>query len=306
MLLYSEIPEPLDATAIEDEVQRLAVHIWKQLQGEKPAVFDKNYWQGRLLDWAMRDPDFKVDLFRFVDVLPALKSKEQVAAHVREYLLIPGRKLPKSISTALKVASSGVASGVASSVIRNNVEELATRFIAGDNVHRALKQLRKLRKQGYATTVDLLGEACLSEQEADAYANLYQETITALAVDCKHWNDDALLDRNHHHSIPRANVSLKLSAMYSQLHSPDIARAVFSRSPEHLALAKERFRVGNLYLNQACTGAFVDRQPFGGFGMSGTGIKAGGPGYLQQFSNARVVTENTIRRGFTPDGSSEN
>jgi RHH-type proline utilization regulon transcriptional repressor/proline dehydrogenase/delta 1-pyrroline-5-carboxylate dehydrogenase len=77
--------------------------------------------------------------------------------------------------------------------------------------------------------------------------------------------------------------------------------AVFSRSPTHLDEARRRFRVGNLYLNRGSTGALVERQPFGGFAMSGIGTKAGGPGYLLLFADPRVVTENTMRRGFTPD-----
>ncbi len=77
--------------------------------------------------------------------------------------------------------------------------------------------------------------------------------------------------------------------------------AVYSRSPANLELARQRFKVGNLYLNQGSTGALVGRQPFGGFGMSGIGTKAGGPGYLTLFANPRVITENTMRRGFTPD-----
>jgi RHH-type proline utilization regulon transcriptional repressor/proline dehydrogenase/delta 1-pyrroline-5-carboxylate dehydrogenase len=76
---------------------------------------------------------------------------------------------------------------------------------------------------------------------------------------------------------------------------------VFSRHPQHLALAREEYRVGNLYLNRAITGALVGRQPFGGFGFSGIGSKAGGPDYLLQFVEPRVVTENTMRRGFSPD-----
>jgi RHH-type proline utilization regulon transcriptional repressor/proline dehydrogenase/delta 1-pyrroline-5-carboxylate dehydrogenase len=77
--------------------------------------------------------------------------------------------------------------------------------------------------------------------------------------------------------------------------------AVYSRSPAHLELSRRRFRVGNLYLNRGSTGALVDRQPFGGFQMSGVGTKAGGPGYLLQFVDPRVVTENTMRRGFVPE-----
>jgi RHH-type proline utilization regulon transcriptional repressor/proline dehydrogenase/delta 1-pyrroline-5-carboxylate dehydrogenase len=77
--------------------------------------------------------------------------------------------------------------------------------------------------------------------------------------------------------------------------------AVFSRSPANLLQAREQFKVGNLYLNRGSTGALVQRQPFGGFGMSGIGTKAGGPGYLRLFADPRCITENTMRSGFTPD-----
>ena len=65
--------------------------------------------------------------------------------------------------------------------------------------------------------------------------------------------------------------------------------------------ARAEFRVGNLYLNRGTTGAAVARQPFGGFRLSGNGTKAGGPGYLLNFIEQRVCTENTLRRGFTPE-----
>ena len=75
---------------------------------------------------------------------------------------------------------------------------------------------------------------------------------------------------------------------------------VFSRMPSHLERARREYRVGNLYLNRGCTGALVGRQPFGGFGMSGIGSKAGGRDYLSQFVVPRAVSENTMRRGFAP------
>ncbi len=75
---------------------------------------------------------------------------------------------------------------------------------------------------------------------------------------------------------------------------------VFSRLPEHLALARQRLRVGNLYLNRKITGALVAVQPFGGWRLSGTGVQAGGPDYLMQFLWSRVVSENTLRHGFVP------
>ena len=75
---------------------------------------------------------------------------------------------------------------------------------------------------------------------------------------------------------------------------------IFSRSPAHIAEVRREFRVGNLYINRKITGALVDRQPFGGFKMSGIGSKAGGPDYLLQFVQPRTITENTLRRGFAP------
>ena len=75
---------------------------------------------------------------------------------------------------------------------------------------------------------------------------------------------------------------------------------VYSRKPSNLNQAKREFRVGNLYLNRSITGALVGRQPFGGFGMSGVGSKAGGLDYLLQFVEPRACSENAMRRGFAP------
>lgn len=76
---------------------------------------------------------------------------------------------------------------------------------------------------------------------------------------------------------------------------------LFSRNPSHIKNAYQNFKVGNLYINRKITGALVCRQPFGGGRMSGVGAKAGGPDYLLQFLDPRTITENTMRRGFTPE-----
>jgi RHH-type proline utilization regulon transcriptional repressor/proline dehydrogenase/delta 1-pyrroline-5-carboxylate dehydrogenase len=82
-----------------------------------------------------------------------------------------------------------------------------------------------------------------------------------------------------------------------------LTAGVFSRSPARLRHAAESLAAGNIYMNRGITGAFVYRQPFGGYRMSGTGSKAGGPDYLLQFTLPRTVTENTMRRGFAPPPS---
>jgi 1-pyrroline-5-carboxylate dehydrogenase len=84
--------------------------------------------------------------------------------------------------------------------------------------------------------------------------------------------------RNFEHALELANDS-----QYG------LTGAVFSNSPEHLREAKRRFHVGNLYFNRKCTGAMVGAHPFGGFNMSGTDSKAGGPDYLLLFLQAKSV-----------------
>jgi RHH-type proline utilization regulon transcriptional repressor/proline dehydrogenase/delta 1-pyrroline-5-carboxylate dehydrogenase len=80
-----------------------------------------------------------------------------------------------------------------------------------------------------------------------------------------------------------------------------LTAGIYSRSPESIRRAAAELRAGNVYVNRPTTGAVVGRQPFGGYGLSGVGSKAGGPDYLLQFTDPRVVTENTLRQGFAPD-----
>jgi len=80
-----------------------------------------------------------------------------------------------------------------------------------------------------------------------------------------------------------------------------LTAGIVSRSPAHIRRATEELRAGNVYVNRPITGAIVGRHPFGGYGMSGVGSKAGGPDYLLQFVEPRTVSENTLRQGFAPD-----
>ena len=67
--------------------------------------------------------------------------------------------------------------------------------------------------------------------------------------------------------------------------------AVITNNREHLEEARRDFMVGNLYFNRGCTGAIVGYQPFGGFKMSGTDSKAGGPDYLVLHMQGRTSSE---------------
>ena len=86
----------------------------------------------------------------------------------------------------------------------------------------------------------------------------------------------------------------EISSTPSQLANDSeygLTGAVFSNTPAHLRQARERFFVGNLYINRKCTGAMVGVHPFGGFNMSGTDSKGGGPDYLLLFLQAKSIAE---------------
>jgi RHH-type transcriptional regulator, proline utilization regulon repressor / proline dehydrogenase / delta 1-pyrroline-5-carboxylate dehydrogenase len=132
------------ATNIEAEIQRLGEELWNRIRGEVPGIFNKGYWQGKILDWAMADPSFKVDLLRFVDVLPTLQTTEQISRHVAEYLAKDGRELPTLMGAAVKMAAGGWGAGLAAKAIRKNVTDMAERFIVGTHAAEALPVLKRL------------------------------------------------------------------------------------------------------------------------------------------------------------------
>ncbi len=94
-----------------------------------------------------------------------------------------------------------------------------------------------------------------------------------------------------------------LDEALARLNDTDYALTggIYSRSPQNIRRFLDEAEVGNAYVNRGVTGSIVSRQPFGGFKMSGVGAKAGGPDYLLQFLEPRTLTENLMRRGFTPE-----
>ncbi len=180
-------------THINKSITKLGEHYWLKMQGETPSLFDRKYWQGQLLDWVMKDESFKVDAFRFVDVLPALQTTEAIGSHVRDYLLRQKRDLPLAISTAFKMASSGITSPLAARAIRANVTELARRFICESDNKNALKTFARLAKQNLTFTADILGEATTSDTEAEAYLQKYIDLISLVGDASQQWPDNPQL-----------------------------------------------------------------------------------------------------------------
>jgi RHH-type proline utilization regulon transcriptional repressor/proline dehydrogenase/delta 1-pyrroline-5-carboxylate dehydrogenase len=216
----SRLPDAADIL-LERDVQRLGRALHQRLRGKTPGPFETAYWRGLLLDWAMRDPALKTDLFRLVDALPALSTSGQIARHAREYLLAGGRKLPTGLGLALRATENPLAASISAFVIKQNVRRMAERFIVGQDARHARSKLNKLWDQGFGFTVDLLGEATVNATESEAYARRYADLIEFLPGETARWKANGILDHGPAGPIPRANISLKLSAMDHLLDPAD-------------------------------------------------------------------------------------
>jgi RHH-type transcriptional regulator, proline utilization regulon repressor / proline dehydrogenase / delta 1-pyrroline-5-carboxylate dehydrogenase len=205
---------------IEARTQELGKKLFELSSESTMSLFDKGFWSGKMMDWSMQNHDFKVQMFRFVDVLPVLNEATQVNKHVKEYFLDEDTKVPMAMKAAMGLASTGGLIGkVAAGTIRKNVESMSEMFIAGENSQKALPALEKLWKNGLCFTVDILGEAVVSQEEAVDYQQRYLELVTGLSEKVKPWNAQDLLERTGLGPTPRANVSVKCSSLYSQISS---------------------------------------------------------------------------------------
>lgn len=227
----------------EEEVQELGKEIFNKMGQETPSLFRKDYWSGMMIEWCMKNPAFKVQMFRLVDVLPALRSFRQVAQHLKEYLSQPGMELPAMLQWMVgSLASNPLTAAIAAQQTRKNVEEIATRFIVGTSPEEALAPLRRSWNQGIAFTLDLLGEVAVSEQEAQEYQRRYLKIFHVMGPEIAKWPSR---DPDREAKFPRLSISLKLSSLFSQMDPVNFEgsistlkerlRPIFQEAKEHEA-----------------------------------------------------------------------
>ncbi len=208
----------VDISTLDPRIISLGKEFFKSISGEAPSVFNKGWWTGKVMDWAMKNEDFKVQMFRFVDVLPYLNTSDSLSRHIEEYFAGDDSNIPDVLKWG--ATKTGIGGGLVAKVlnktIRSNIEGMARQFIIGQKSSEAVKGIRKLRKDGFAFVLDLLGEATVSEEEAIAYREGYLEVLDAIHKECAKWgalDSSGDLDWGH---APKVNVAVKPSAFYSQ------------------------------------------------------------------------------------------
>lgn len=229
---------------VETLTRRLGSELFARVSGVGPIPFTPTWWDDRLMDWTMGNEAMKVQLFRFVDVLPQLDTSASIARHLKEYFHEAGEALPGwlRLGTWL-LPQGGPIAWLVAKVARLSASRLARKFIAGENVPQALEAIARLRRRSLAFTVDLLGEATITEAEAEKAQAEYLELIEGLAATANGWPEQPLIDRDDRGPLPRVNVSVKLSSLYSQFDpiDPDgTSKAVRSRLRPLLRAAREQ------------------------------------------------------------------
>ncbi len=250
-------PEAVSAQAIESVTQDLGKHLLAALRKHgRGGIAESLYAQ--MLKLSTSDEKLKVELFRFVDVLPTLKTPEAVMQHLHEYLRQPGVKLPAGGSKLLTLA--GKLPGgdrLSERVVQLGVQSMSQRFIAGKNADEVTSKLLALRRNNMAFTLDLLGEAVISETEAEGYQQKYLDIIAALTERARGWSANLQTDgvpwgntktsevfkTSEVSTMPRVNASVKLSSLYARfdpMAAEATAEAVKARLRPILRLARER------------------------------------------------------------------
>jgi RHH-type proline utilization regulon transcriptional repressor/proline dehydrogenase/delta 1-pyrroline-5-carboxylate dehydrogenase len=222
-------PDPKIEAAVRAKGEQLFTLMDRQ---PPPALFSKKGAYARLMEWSMKDPAFKTQLFRFVDVLPSLNSSGEIVRHLQEYL---GDKAV-ALNPALKagLAASSFAPALVAAPVKAQIVDMAGQFVAGETGEDLLRQIKKNAKLGLATTIDLLGETVLNEAEADVFLKRNLEVLDSVSKFYAKEPAPCFSDLGPKGPLPRLNLSVKISALTPDVHPAD---------PENsIAALKQRFR----------------------------------------------------------------
>jgi RHH-type proline utilization regulon transcriptional repressor/proline dehydrogenase/delta 1-pyrroline-5-carboxylate dehydrogenase len=224
-------------TALQSEIERRGKRIFELVDEHPEPFFSKAGFYQRLMALSMRDERFKAQLFRFVDVLPSLRRSSEIVEHLDEYFSDDG--FGPLVGVGVRLAR--IVPWVSGRVLRWNVSGMARQFIAGRNPDDVMATLRKRHAQKIGFTVDLLGEGVVSEAQADEYAARYLDLLEKLARETKGWSDP--LGKNSE-LFPVVNLSIKISALYSQISPADPADAIAHLAPKLRPLLRRARELG--------------------------------------------------------------
>jgi len=208
---------PLDETAVAAELHRVGRKLWAAFPSA--SLHPVKALDARAMELAQSDRELRAALFRFVDVVPACRSLDDLARHLTAFLDgVPDA--PPPIAVAMKMSGTRAGRTALGAAAAAGVRHLAHRFIVGESPTAALGAFRGLWEKDIASSVDLLGEATMTQPEADRYAARCAEALDVLARATRRWPERPQLQSDGAGALPRTNVCVKISAL-TPLLRPD-------------------------------------------------------------------------------------
>src|SRR2546423_2599155 len=179
----------------------------------------------KAMELSSQDAELRAALFRFVDVTPACRSLDDLARHLAGYLQEVDSK-PPPLRAAMRMAETRAGRTALGAAAAAGVRHMAHRFIVGDTPRAAVGELRSMWRAGVAASLDLLGEATVTEDEADRYAARCADALEELARAYEKVPSREQLEHDSIGRLPRANLSVKVSALTPLMRpeAPDLGR----------------------------------------------------------------------------------
>src|SRR3954469_22598468 len=205
-----------DETAVEREL----FEVGRRLAAAMPSTRNPlKALDDKAMDLASSDAELKAALFRFVDVVPACRNLDDLARHLTAFLEEVG-DAPPTAGVAMRMGNTKAGRRALGIAAAAGVRHMAHRFIVGEDPKAALGELRDLWKGGVAATVDLLGEATVTQAEAQRYAERCAGALDDLSSATRSWPERPGLEQDARGRLARANLSVKVSAL-TPLLRPD-------------------------------------------------------------------------------------
>ena len=203
--------------SLDQRILEIGTDLLERAHSAEPKFYQPAWAEQRLLNWIIQDDRLKQRLFRFIEVLPALRTDREIANYLKLYLSPNGDPLPGVFRFALGYATPDSLRGkLAARATRYNAQKMAQKFVPGSTAEQAIKAIKLMRRQKRAFTIDLLGEAVTSERQAERVTQTYIELIRDLGIAAKRWPRVHPIDFDSTGAYPIVNISVKLTALYSQ------------------------------------------------------------------------------------------
>lgn len=235
-----------DRRALEAATQRIGREIFERAEAASPPLWSLEYAQNQAMQWLTHSEDLKLRLFRFIEVLPSLRSRKTIARHLQEYLggdeAHPDLPLPAQFLLSYRNCES-LRGLLAAWAAEFGCARAARQFVCGSTAEEAIRAVVRMRRQGMTFTLDVLGETVIADRVARDLQALYIHLIEKLSAVAPDWLPAPLLDVAPWGPLPRVNISIKLTGIVARFDPIDpegTAKSVFDRLRPILSAARRR------------------------------------------------------------------